>query len=1183
MSEKLAIYDKEKTVKDLQDVNKEVDVSIRKFMELVNMTERASQGFSRATPREVTAAFRVGGEVMSGNIRITNELSEAQRRLVTINRNMTVQSSALSGTIAQQSERVRQLTAANREYAREQLRIEALSDRERQRLGNTVMLYGAVQQKLNKLQFEYKNLAIAKQLGITLTDKEIQRMEYLEARIKRYDQALKAVDASMGRHQRNVGNYASGYNGLNMSVAQLAREMPAFTYSVQTGFMALSNNIPIFMDSVRAAIAQNKALRNEGKTTVPVWKQVGLAVLGFNTILSIAITLMTVYGKEIGEWVKSLFQANGAVGILERSTKALNQARKEAIKSAASEVNTLEKLYRVSTSENASRESRIRAVNKLQSLYPSFFKNLSDETIMVGKAKDAYLRLRGAILDSARAKAIGNILEQRQQKKLEDEEKLNKLQNEQVQEALKLRKDINGSTSEFVRDGQGGLIKKDIDNSIVYKRTLNDINITLDKKRKLNKKYYEENKFLMDEQYKLENKKDVLNYEGDKNGKDERPKKPSSAQLTAAQKDYLNNLQAEKDNALAIQKEKWMNMEIDEKTYWENYIKIVKDYRDRVAAYLRGSNSKERQVEASARKRAIDELEKANEEIYDYEKKNLEETNKMKVNELERSASQIAESDYLTDYDRLNKQIAIDTEIINELTTFYDDQIDLAKKAGKSVLEWENKRDEEIGKIQDDRMKKMRSLPEAMVNQVNADAEALKLQGEITYEQQKRAILSNKRLSTEDKSFQLSVLDKQNQININNQEIERLDTLKGQLVLKRAINQLNGLPPILSPEDEQKLKELEAAKERLTTENDQNNKDLNLLTFDKIAQGLRPLVDLVGNSLKDLGLNQIADQFSVMYDKVLAEGKEFSLSNKEIFQAATAVISDFSQMFINKQKENSISALNEQLKHSQETTEQEIGFINQRLEYLNGLDELSKEQMTERNRLEDEARTYKEQQLQREKLIETQKAKAEQKAAAQQALINGALAATMTLAQMGFVAGAIPAALALAFGIAQSIAISSKNPVPQYFVGRKDGPAEWALTQERGRELITDKNDNVLSLGSSRGAKKTWLNKGDKVYTAKETATILKDMGSLPKLGQNVYRKAALQNIQAPVIIQNKQEDYSKKIIDGLAQKFESIIKRNSNPEIQYINGKIIQYHGSNNPVIRGKYDPKTGEEVWYQ
>jgi hypothetical protein len=300
----------------------------------------------------------------------------------------------------------------------------------------------------------------------------------------------------------------------------------------------------------------------------------------------------------------------------------------------------------------------------------------------------------------------------------------------------------------------------------------------------------------------------------------------------------------------------------------------------------------------------------------------------------------------------------------------------------------------------------------------------------------------------------------------------------------------------------------------------------------------------------------------------------------------TAVLESLSSLN-NAQKEKTIANLDEQLKHSQETTEQELKFIDDRLSALNNLDELTKEQQEERNKLEDEARGMKEQQRMREKMIETQKARAEQRAASQQALINGALAATQSLAQYGFTpAGLIAAALAVGFGVAQSIAISSKDPVPQYWKGRERGPAEYAWTQERGREIITDKHGNIKDLGTDKGAKMTYLDKDDKVLTAEKSKAYLRQLKEMPKIGNNVFRNIAFASLKAPsfnVMINNKSEDYSQKIVDGLAQKIDSIMSRNSNPDYQKANGKIIKYHGNRIPKTVGEYDLITGKETWYQ
>src|SRR5690606_7968589 len=117
------------------------------------------------------------------------------------------------------------------------------------------------------------------------------------ARHKELREEVTAMEQKLGQYQRNVGNYASGWNGMQHSINQMTRELPAFTYSVQTGFMALSNNIPIFVDELNKAAAANKALTAEGKKGVPVWKQLIGGIFHWQTGLSIGITLMTVYSK----------------------------------------------------------------------------------------------------------------------------------------------------------------------------------------------------------------------------------------------------------------------------------------------------------------------------------------------------------------------------------------------------------------------------------------------------------------------------------------------------------------------------------------------------------------------------------------------------------------------------------------------------------------------------------------------------------------------------------------------------------------------------------------------------------------------------------------------------------------------------------------------------------------------
>lgn len=113
----------------------------------------------------------------------------------------------------------------------------------------------------------------------------------------------------------NVGNYASaakGFDPLNFQVQQLAREMPSLTISVQQFFLAISNNLPMLTDELKKAKEANKALRLEGKSTTPVFKQMISAIFSWQTALVLGITLITAYGKEIGQFIKGLFGAKEA-------------------------------------------------------------------------------------------------------------------------------------------------------------------------------------------------------------------------------------------------------------------------------------------------------------------------------------------------------------------------------------------------------------------------------------------------------------------------------------------------------------------------------------------------------------------------------------------------------------------------------------------------------------------------------------------------------------------------------------------------------------------------------------------------------------------------------------------------------------------------------------------------------
>ena len=138
--------------------------------------------------------------------------------------------------------------------------------------------------------------------------------------------AAKGVSDEMAKIPASTKKAASGFNGLSNSINQVSRELPAFAFSAQTGFLAISNNIPILIDEITALRAANALLAKQGLATVPVWKSVAASLFSWQTAMSVGISLMVLYGKEIGSLISSLFKGREAVDAAKISLDALNKS-----------------------------------------------------------------------------------------------------------------------------------------------------------------------------------------------------------------------------------------------------------------------------------------------------------------------------------------------------------------------------------------------------------------------------------------------------------------------------------------------------------------------------------------------------------------------------------------------------------------------------------------------------------------------------------------------------------------------------------------------------------------------------------------------------------------------------------------------------------------------------------------
>lgn len=195
--------------------------------------------------------------------------------------------------------------------------------------------------------------------------------------------AIPSTAATVSNSMRATGNATFAFN-------QILREGPAFAFSFQTGLLAISNNLPVFTDALKNA-------RASGASWGTVLKDIGKNLLSFPSLLTVGVTALTIFG--------------GALFGTKKESKELKKANDELANSIAGiskefgkELATLDQLYKTATAANKPIKEKKQAVDALQAQYPAYFKNLSDEAILAGRAEQQYNALRDSIVRTGLAR-----------------------------------------------------------------------------------------------------------------------------------------------------------------------------------------------------------------------------------------------------------------------------------------------------------------------------------------------------------------------------------------------------------------------------------------------------------------------------------------------------------------------------------------------------------------------------------------------------------------------------------------------------------------------------------------------------------------------------------------------------------------------------------------------------------
>lgn len=281
----------------------------------------------------------------------------------------------------------------------------------RQALNNNAKLDNVAATSMNGLSQSLSRMRIAYR-ELTEEERNSPFGKELLASIQQADTKIKELDATIGNHQRNVGNYGKQWNGLSMSIQQVGRELPSLAYGPKVFFSAISNNIPILADEIKRARTEYKLLKESGQAATPVWKQVVSSLFSWQSVLTVGITLLTLYGDKVVDWVAGLFKAKDALQDVASYQQNLSKIMSDSVKDSVRERVELDTLYKATQNHTKSLKERNAAADELKKKYPSYFSNLTNEAILAGNAASAYKNLTDNILKASQARAAMKIIEE---------------------------------------------------------------------------------------------------------------------------------------------------------------------------------------------------------------------------------------------------------------------------------------------------------------------------------------------------------------------------------------------------------------------------------------------------------------------------------------------------------------------------------------------------------------------------------------------------------------------------------------------------------------------------------------------------------------------------------------------------------------------------------------------------
>lgn len=237
-----------------------------------------------------------------------------------------------------------------------------------------------------------------------------------EAEALRIMNVMKGMQEATGKHTLSVGDYTKAFNGLSIATQQVLREMPTLANSLQQFFIAISNNVPIFVDNL-------KAVQKATGSWVTAMKGVLSSLFSWQTALLVVLTILPKIAQAIHNKRKAQEEDNKATKTQISLLNLLHEAMIAVQKAQAEDLSKTKTLVAVMNDLNRSNEERITAATALKKIHKEQLANYSAEEITMGKAKTKLDEITESLKAQAQARAVMNKITEAYVKQIDAEDK----------------------------------------------------------------------------------------------------------------------------------------------------------------------------------------------------------------------------------------------------------------------------------------------------------------------------------------------------------------------------------------------------------------------------------------------------------------------------------------------------------------------------------------------------------------------------------------------------------------------------------------------------------------------------------------------------------------------------------------------------------------------------------------